>query len=90
MPLKALSLKSYGEAGPNGITLMFNGLKVTLVVTLFAVFLGVVLGTDYSPYEDVPEKGVLNLTARAYTELIRGTPRSGSAADYLFCCFSIL
>ncbi len=61
------------EFGPNGITLMFNGLKVTLVVTLFAVLLGVVLGTVIALMR-MSRKKVFNLIARAYTELIRGTP----------------
>ena len=61
------------EYGPNGITLMLNGLKVTLVVTLFAVLLGVVLGTVIALMR-MSRKRVFNLIARAYTELIRGTP----------------
>lgn len=61
------------ESGPNGMTLMFNGLKVTIVVTLFAVLLGVVLGTIIALMR-MSKKRALNLTARAYTELIRGTP----------------
>ena len=61
------------DAGPNGITLLLNGLKVTLVVTLFAVITGVVLGTIVALMR-MSKNRLLNLAARGYTELIRGTP----------------
>ncbi len=61
------------EFGPNGITLMFNGLKVTLVVTFFAVLAGVVLGT-FIALMRMSKNRFFNLAARGYTELIRGTP----------------
>lgn len=61
------------EAGPNGILLLFNGLKVTLVVTFFAVLLGVLLGTLVALMRMSRNRGV-NLIARGYTEIIRGTP----------------
>jgi polar amino acid transport system permease protein len=61
------------DAGPSGITLLFNGLKVTVIVTLFAVFFGVVLGTVIALMR-MSKKRLISFIARAYTEVIRGTP----------------
>ncbi len=60
-------------SGPNGVTLLYTGLKVTLVVTFFAIILGVVFGTVVALLR-LSKNKFLNLPARAYTELIRGTP----------------
>ena len=61
------------DAGPSGVTLLLNGLKVTVIVTLFAVFFGVVLGTVIALMR-MSKKRIISLIARSYTEVIRGTP----------------
>ncbi len=71
--LKRTLFEELWDSGPSGILLILNGLKVTLVVTLFAVIVGLVLGTIVALLR-MSKKRLPNLIARAYTELIRGTP----------------
>ncbi len=61
------------DEGPTGLELLLTGLKITLVVTFFAVLIGILLGTLVALMR-MSKKKIINLPARAYTELIRGTP----------------
>ena len=61
------------DEGPSGLVLLYNGLQVTLVVTLFAIVIGAVLGTLIALMR-MSRNPFANGIARAYTEIIRGTP----------------
>ncbi len=61
------------EGGPDGLFLLLNGLKVTLVVTFFAILSGVVLGTLLALMR-LSRNRFANLVSKIYVEIIRGTP----------------
>lgn len=61
------------EEGPNGLFLLLNGLKVTIVVTLFAILGGVVLGTILALMR-LSKNRLTTTIAKVYVEIIRGTP----------------
>ena len=61
------------EEGPNGLLLLWNGVQVTLVVTLFAIALGAILGTVVALMR-MSKNPLANGAAKVYTEVIRGTP----------------
>lgn len=55
-----------------------DGLKVTLIVTFFAVMIGIVLGllvaTVRSTYDKTGKLKILNILCKIYLTVIRGTP----------------
>lgn len=57
---------------------LLNGLKTTLIITFFAVILGMVLGfliaIVRSTHDKTGKLKILNLLARIYLTVIRGTP----------------
>ncbi|WP_020611050.1 amino acid ABC transporter permease [Sediminispirochaeta bajacaliforniensis] len=61
------------EGGPDGLHLLLNGLKVTIVVTLFAIMTGVILGTLLALMR-LSKNKVANIISKLYVEIIRGTP----------------
>lgn len=62
-----------GADGMIGILLILNGLKVTLIVTFFAMILGALLGIIIT-YCKTSGKWYLKLPADIYVGIIRGTP----------------
>ncbi|MBN2616712.1 MAG: amino acid ABC transporter permease [Spirochaetales bacterium] len=61
------------EDGPNGLLLLLNGLKVTVVVAFFSVILGLVLGT-LTALLRMSQSKILNIPGKIYIEIVRGTP----------------
>lgn len=61
------------EGGPNGISMLVTGLKVTIVVTFFAIITGVVLGTLLALMR-LSKNRFANIVSKLYIEIIRGTP----------------
>lgn len=61
------------DDGPNGLLLLGNGLKVTVIVAFFSVILGLILGTGTALLRMSRFK-LLNIIAKIYTEIVRGTP----------------
>ena len=57
---------------------LLDGLKTTLIITFFAVILGMVLGfliaIVRSTHDKTGKLGFLNVLARIYLTVIRGTP----------------
>lgn len=53
---------------------LLDGLKTTLLITFFAVILGMVLGFLIAIIRSTHDKGFLNVLARIYLTVIRGTP----------------
>ena len=55
-----------------------DGLKVTLLVTFFAVLIGIVIGflvaTVRSTYDKTGKLKILNILCQIYLTVIRGTP----------------
>lgn len=66
-------LEPLWDEGPNGIFLLFNGLRETVVITAVAITFGIALGIVISLLRMSRNRLVSGL-ARAYTEIIRGTP----------------
>ena len=62
-----------GEDGMIGILLILNGLKVTLIVTFFAMLLGAVLGIG-TTFMKMSSKWYIRFPANLYVGVIRGTP----------------
>ena len=62
-----------GEDGLIGIYLILNGLKVTLIVTLFAMILGAILGVATTLMK-MSSRWYLRWPANLYVGVIRGTP----------------
>ncbi|CAH0533212.1 Arginine transport system permease protein ArtQ [Vibrio stylophorae] len=62
-----------GEDGLVGIYLILNGLKVTLIVTFFAMVIGSVLGV-MTTLMKMSSKWYLRWPAHLYVSVIRGTP----------------
>lgn len=62
-----------GEDGLIGIYLILNGLKVTLVVTFFAMIMGSILGVATTLMK-MSSKWYLSWPANLYVSVIRGTP----------------
>jgi arginine/lysine/histidine transport system permease protein len=50
-----------------------NGAKFTLILAFFSVFLGVIGGTIFALMK-ISRNVILNMIAKAYVEIIRGTP----------------
>ncbi|OQY40074.1 MAG: amino acid ABC transporter permease [Spirochaetaceae bacterium 4572_7] len=71
--IKISLLAPLWDDGPIGLLLLFNGLKVTLVVAFFAVLLGLLLGTFTAVFR-MSSKKILSIPAKIYTEIVRGTP----------------
>jgi polar amino acid transport system permease protein len=61
------------EDGPNGLYLLMNGLRETAVITVVAIFFGIVIGVFISLLR-MSRNRLLSGLARGYTEIIRGTP----------------
>lgn len=61
------------DDGPNGLILLFNGVKATIFVAFLAVVLGMVLGT-LTAMGRMSKRKLLNIPAKVYTEIVRGTP----------------
>ena len=65
-----------------------DGLETTLLVTFFAVLIGIVLGflvaAVRSTYDKTGKLKILNILCQIYLTVIRGTP---VAVDYLFRYF---
>ncbi|GIU05618.1 amino acid ABC transporter permease [Shewanella sp. MBTL60-112-B2] len=62
-----------GEDGLIGIYLILNGLKVTLIVTFFAMIIGSILGVATTLMK-MSSKWYLSWPANIYVSIIRGTP----------------
>lgn len=62
-----------GDDGMIGILLILNGLKVTLVVTFFAIILGAILGVCTTLMK-MSGRWYLTWPANLYVGVIRGTP----------------
>ncbi|WP_028766162.1 MULTISPECIES: amino acid ABC transporter permease [Shewanella] len=62
-----------GEDGLIGIYLILNGLKVTLIVTFFAMIMGSILGVATTLMK-MSSKWYLSWPANLYVSVIRGTP----------------
>ncbi|MGS0681242.1 amino acid ABC transporter permease [Shewanella sp. 125m-7] len=62
-----------GEDGLIGIYLILNGLKVTLIVTFFAMIMGSILGIGTTLMK-MSSKWYLRWPANLYVSVIRGTP----------------
>ncbi|ABZ78030.1 polar amino acid ABC transporter, inner membrane subunit [Shewanella halifaxensis HAW-EB4] len=62
-----------GEDGLIGIYLILNGLKVTLIVTFFAMIIGSILGVATTLMK-MSSKWYLRWPANFYVSVIRGTP----------------
>lgn len=62
-----------GDDGLIGIYLILNGLKVTLLVTFFAMIIGSILGVATTLMK-MSSKWYLRLPANIYVGIIRGTP----------------
>ncbi|MCL1067836.1 amino acid ABC transporter permease [Shewanella olleyana] len=62
-----------GDDGLIGIYLILNGLKVTLIVTFFAMIMGSILGVTTTLMK-MSSKWYLNWPANIYVSVIRGTP----------------
>ena len=62
-----------GEDGLIGIYLILNGLKVTLIVTFFAMIIGSILGVTTTLMK-MSSKWYLRWPANIYVSIIRGTP----------------
>lgn len=62
-----------GDDGMIGILLILNGLKVTLIVTFFAMLLGAVLGVGTTLMK-MSSKWYIRFPAELYVGVIRGTP----------------
>ncbi|MCL1146325.1 amino acid ABC transporter permease [Shewanella sp. 10N.261.52.F9] len=62
-----------GEDGLIGIYLILNGLKVTLIVTFFAMIMGSVLGVATTLMK-MSSKWYFSWPANLYVSVIRGTP----------------
>ncbi|NRD75287.1 amino acid ABC transporter permease [Shewanella sp. VB17] len=62
-----------GQDGLIGIYLILNGLKVTLIVTFFAMIMGAILGVT-STLMKMSSKWYLRWPANLYVSVIRGTP----------------
>jgi len=62
-----------GEDGLVGIYLILNGLKVTLIVTFFAMIMGSILGVTTTLMK-MSSKWYLRWPAHIYVSIIRGTP----------------
>ncbi|MGS0673771.1 amino acid ABC transporter permease [Shewanella sp. 0m-4] len=62
-----------GEDGLIGIYLILNGLKVTLIVTFFAMIIGSILGVATTLMK-MSSKWYLRWPASFYVSVIRGTP----------------
>lgn len=62
-----------GEDGLIGIYLILNGLKVTLIVTFFAMIIGSMLGVATTLMK-MSSKWYLSWPANIYVSIIRGTP----------------
>lgn len=79
----------------NNYQYFVRGIGVTLLVTAFALLiglaLGVLVGIIRSAHDQQPEKKkgivlrVLNGICKVYLTVIRGTPDAGAAADYVVC-----
>lgn len=61
------------DDGPIGLLLLWNGLKVTVIVAFFSVILGMFLGTGTALLR-MSRNRLLNIIAKVYTEIVRGTP----------------
>lgn len=71
--IKLALISPLWEDGPIGMLLLFNGLKVTIVVAFFSVILGMVLGTVTALLR-MSSSRILRIPAGIYTEIVRGTP----------------
>lgn len=69
-----------------------NGLKTTLIITVIALLLGVVLGFTIaiirSTYEQTGKLKILNAIARVYLSVIRGTPTMVQVLIFNFIIFA--
>lgn len=76
----------------NRWTYLTNGLKTTLLITLFAVMIGAVLGFVVaiirSTYERTGKMKILNFICRVYLTVIRGTPMVVQLLITYFVIFS--
>ena len=76
----------------NRWTYLTNGLKTTLLITLFAVMIGAVLGFVVaiirSTYERTDKMKILNFICRVYLTVIRGTPMVVQLLITYFVIFS--
>lgn len=71
--LKLALLSPLWDDGPNGLLLLLNGLKVTVIVAFFSVLLGMFLGT-FTALLRMSNSKLLSIPAKIYTEIVRGTP----------------
>lgn len=62
----------------SGYKMMFQGLEATLIISLLAVVIGVILGAVLAVFKVIPRKNIvakiLNGIATVYITVIRGTP----------------
>ena len=72
---------------------LLDGLKTTLIITFFAVILGMVLGfliaIVRSTHDKTGKLKFLNVLAKIYLTVIRGTPVVVQLLDNLLCYFRI-
>lgn len=61
------------SGGPSGLSMLLDGLGITLIITLFAAILSIVLGLT-SALCRLSRFKALQALSRLYTEIIRGTP----------------
>ena len=68
-----------------------NGIKTTILVTLLALLIGVILGflvaIIRSTHEQTGKLKLLNIICKIYLTVIRGTPSMIQILIFLFYCF---
>lgn len=75
------------DSGPLGITMLINGLGITLYVTFVSSIIGVILGLITAMMR-LSKNKLIRYPARIYVEIIRGTPIVVQLTIIYFIVFS--